>query len=179
MQPFLTSTQNGRVMTEKRNVLSVLVEDESGVLARISGLFSRRGYNIESLTVGHCEVTGLSRMTIVTNVEYVEQIQKQLHKLINVIKITNLTTAPYVDRELALIKVSTRNHRAEIIEIAELFRGRIVDVSDESVIIEATGDTEKINAFIQLISPYGIKEIARTGSLALTRGPKALKPKNL
>ncbi len=164
----------------KQNVLSVLVENESGVLARISGLFSRRGYNIESLTVGASETEGLSRMTIVTNVEHVEQIQKQLHKLINVIKITNLTTTEgFVGRELALVKVSTKTHRAEIIEIAELFRGRIVDVSDESVTIESTGDSEKVNAMLQLISPYGIREIARTGTLALTRGAKVLKPKKL
>lgn len=158
-----------------RKVLSILVENESGVLARISGLFSRRGFNIESLTVGPCETEGLSRITIITNVNNVEQIQKQLNKLINVIKITNLTELPYVDRELIMIKVSTRSHRAEIMEIAELFRARIIDVADDSLIIEVTGNQEKIDAIMQLLMPYGIKEIARTGSLALLRGNKAKK----
>ena len=155
-----------------RYVLSVLVDNESGVLARISGLFSRRGYNIESLTVGPCELEGLSRMIIVTK-DGVEQIKKQLNKLINVIKITDLSDLPFVDRELAIIKVSSRQHRAEIIEIADLFRSRIIDVSEESLIVEITGDTEKINAVIQLLTPYGIKEVARTGSVALLRGKKS------
>ena len=147
----------------KRSVLSVLVENESGVLARISGLFSRRGYNIESLTVGPSEQEGLSRMIIVTQ-DDVEQVKKQLNKLINVIKITDLSELPYVDRELALIKVSSKQNRAEIIEIADLFRSRIIDVAED--------DSEKINAVIQLISPFGIKELARTGSVALLRGKK-------
>lgn len=158
-----------------RNVISILVENEAGVLARIAGLFSRRGYNIESLTVGPCEVEGLSRMIIVTDIEDVEQIQKQLNKLINVIKITNLTQGAFVDRELALIKVSTKQNRAEIIQIADLFRGRIVDVAEESLVIEITGNTEKINAILQLLSPFGIKEVARAGSVALARGAKKLK----
>ncbi|MEB3314830.1 MAG: acetolactate synthase small subunit [Candidatus Melainabacteria bacterium] len=155
----------------KRSVLSVLVENESGVLARISGLFSRRGYNIESLTVGPSEQEGLSRMIIVTQ-DDVEQVKKQLNKLINVIKITDLSELPYVDRELALIKVSSKQNRAEIIEIADLFRSRIIDVAEDSLVVEVTGDSEKINAVIQLILPFGIKEVARTGSVALLRGKK-------
>lgn len=155
----------------KRSVLSVLVENESGVLARISGLFSRRGYNIESLTVGPSEQEGLSRMIIVTK-DDVEQVKKQLNKLINVIKITDLSELPYVDRELALIKVSSKQNRAEIIEIADLFRSRIIDVAEDSLVVEVTGDSEKINAVIQLILPFGIKELARTGSVALLRGKK-------
>ncbi|MFZ4084006.1 MAG: acetolactate synthase small subunit [Vampirovibrionia bacterium] len=155
----------------KRSVLSVLVENESGVLARISGLFSRRGYNIESLTVGPSEQEGLSRMIIVTQ-DDVEQVKKQLNKLINVIKITDLSELPYVDRELALIKVSSKQNRAEIIEIADLFRSRIIDVAEDSLVVEVTGDSEKINAVIQLILPFGIKELARTGSVALLRGKK-------
>ena len=155
----------------KKSVLSVLVENESGVLARISGLFSRRGYNIESLTVGPSEQEGLSRMIIVTQ-DDVEQVKKQLNKLINVIKITDLSELPYVDRELALIKVSSKQNRAEIIEIADLFRSRIIDVAEDSLGVEVTGDSEKINAVIQLISPFGIKEVARTGSVALLRGKK-------
>ncbi len=153
-----------------RNVLSVLVENEAGVLARIAGLFSRRGYIIESLTVGPSEIEGLSRMIIVTDIDDVEQIQKQLNKLINIIKITNLSALSFVDRELAMIKVSTKNNRPAIMEIANLFRSRIIDVSDESVIIEVTGDIEKVNAIVQLLSPYGIKEVARTGSVAIPRG---------
>jgi len=155
----------------KRSVLSVLVENESGVLARISGLFSRRGYNIESLTVGPSEQEGLSRMIIVTK-DDVEQVKKQLNKLINVIKITDLSELPYVDRELALIKVSSKQNRAEIIEIADLFRSRIIDVAEDSLIVEVTGDTEKINAVIQLLAPFGVKEVARTGSIAILRGKK-------
>ena len=153
-----------------KNVLSVLVENEAGVLARISGLFSRRGYNIESLTVGPCEVAGLSRMVIVTQLEDVEQIQKQLNKLINIIKINNLSEMNFVDRELALIKVSTKNHRPQIIEIADLFRARIIDVAEDSAVIEITGDSEKIDAMLTLLSSYGIKEITRTGSIAIARG---------
>lgn len=155
-----------------RNILSVLVENEAGVLARISGMFSRRGYNIESITVGESEVPGLSRMVIVTNIEDVEQIQKQLHKLINTIKVTNLSDLSYVDRELALIKVSTRINRGEIIEIANLFRARIIDVADDALIIEAIGDNEKINALIQILKPFGIKEVSRTGTIAMIRGKK-------
>jgi len=158
-----------------RNVLSVLVENEAGVLARISGMFSRRGYNIESITVGPSEIPGLSRMVIVTNIEDVEQIQKQLYKLINTIKVTNLSDLDYLDRELALIKVSTKNHRAEIIEISNLFRTRIIDVGEDSLIIEAVGDTEKLGALIQILKPYGIKEVVRTGAIAVQRGKKTLK----
>ncbi len=153
-----------------RNILSVLVENESGVLARISGLFSRRGYNIDSITVGETELEGLSRMVIVTHIEDVEQIQKQLNKLVNTIKIINLSELEYVERELALIKVSTKINRGEIIEIASLFRSRVIDVSDNALIIEAVGDAEKINALIQILRPYGIKEVSRTGSIAMSRG---------
>lgn len=153
-----------------RNVLSVLVENESGVLARISGMFSRRGYNIESITVGASEHAGLSRIIIVTDIEDVEQIQKQLHKLINTIKVTNLSEMSFVDRELALIKVSSKIHRSEIIEISSLFRSRIIDVADDSIIIEALGDNEKISSLIQILSPYGIKEVSRTGTIAMSRG---------
>lgn len=153
-----------------KNVLSVLVENEAGVLARISGMFSRRGYNIESITVGPSEEESLSRMVIVTNIEDVEQIQKQLHKLINTIKVTNLSEQEYVDRELALVKVSTKTNRSEIIEIANLFRSRIIDVADDTMIIEAIGDSEKVSALIQILRPYGIKEVSRTGSIAMSRG---------
>ena len=158
-----------------QRVLSVLVENESGVLTRIAGLFSRRGFNIESLTVGPTENPSYARMTITVNASNfaVEQITKQLHKLINVIKITDLTETTFVDRELALIKVSsTINTRSEIIQIADLFRGRIVDVAEEILIVEVTGEQGKINAIVHLLGKFGIKEIARTGRVALSRGVK-------
>ena len=153
-----------------RKVLSVLVENESGVLARISGMFSRRGYNIESITVGPSELEGLSRMIIVTDINDVEQIQKQLHKLINTIKVTNLSELDYVERDLALIKVSTKVNRSEIIEISNLFRCRVIDVADDSLVIEAVGGSEKVNALIQILQSYGIKEVARSGTIAISRG---------
>lgn len=152
-----------------RNVLSVLVENEAGVLARISGMFSRRGYNIESITVGASEHPGLSRMIIVTDLKDVEQIQKQLHKLINTIKVTNLSDLDFVERDLALVKVSTKVNKSEIIEIANLFRARIVNVADDALIIEAVGGAEKIDALIQILRNYGIKEVARSGTIALSR----------
>lgn len=158
-----------------QRVLSVLVENESGVLTRIAGLFSRRGFNIESLTVGPTENPAYSRMTITVNANSyaVEQITKQLHKLINVIKITDLTEASFVDRELALMKVSSSaSTRSEIIQIADLFRGHIVDVAEDVLIVEVTGDQGKINAIVHLLNKFGIKEIARTGRVALARGVK-------
>lgn len=159
-----------------KNVLSVLVENEAGALTRIAGLFSRRGYNIESLTVGPSEIEGLSRMIIVTNdIDDVEQIQKQLNKLINIIKITNLSKLDFVERELALIKVSTKNNRPEIIQISDLFRTRIIDVAEETLVLEVTGDSEKTNAIIQLLKPYGIKEVVRTGAVAIVRGKQSIK----
>ena len=158
-----------------QRVLSVLVENESGVLTRIAGLFSRRGFNIESLTVGPTENPAYARITITVNASNVavEQITKQLHKLINVIKITDLTESSFVDRELALIKVSSNTStRSEIIQIADLFRGRIVDVAEDILIVEVTGDEGKINAIVHLLSKFGIKEIARTGRVALSRGTR-------
>ncbi len=156
-----------------QRVLSILVENESGVLTRIAGLFSRRGFNIESLTVGPTENPAYARITITVNANNVavEQITKQLHKLINVIKITDLTESSFVDRELALIKVSSNTTtRSEIIQIADLFRGRIVDVAEDILIVEVTGDEGKINAIVHLLGKFGIKEIARTGRVALSRG---------
>ena len=161
------------MVSESQRVLSVLVENESGVLTRIAGLFSRRGFNIESLTVGPTENPLYARMTITVNASNVaiEQITKQLHKLINVIKITDLTETSFVDREIALIKVSsTATSRSEIIQIADLFRGHIVDVAEDILIVEVTGEQGKINAIVHLLSKFGIKEIARTGRVALSRG---------
>lgn len=161
-----------------KHVLSVLVENQSGVLSRISGLFSRRGYNIHSLSVGETEDPSISRMTIVVdaNEQILEQIKKQLNKLIDVIKVLELSDDVAVYRELALIKVrSKKETRAEIIEIANIFRARIIDVASESLMIEATGDQGKLTALINLLEPYGLKEVIRTGLTALERGNKELK----
>jgi len=158
-----------------RHTISVLVENKPGVLAKVSGLFSRRGYNIDSLSVGPTEDPTISRMTIVVRVEdkSIEQITKQLYKLINVIKIQDLDPAVCLDRELALIKVNTApNYRPEIIEIADIFRAKIVDVSLKSLVVEITGTEDKINAIIELLSPYGILELARAGKVAISRGNK-------
>ena len=162
----------------QKRVLSVLVENHSGVLSRISGLFSRRGYNIDSLSVGETEDPTISRMTIVADAdEYtLEQIKKQLNKLVDVITITELKEEQAIYRELALIKVSATNeNRAEIIEIAHIFRAHVVDIANESVVIEATGIQGKISALTNMLTPYGIKEVIRTGLTALERGEKELK----
>ncbi len=161
-----------------RHVLSVLVENQSGVLSRVAGLFSRRGYNIDSLSVGETENPAISRMTIVVRGDdyILEQIKKQLNKLIDVIKIIELKGDCSVLRELALIKVKTTgSNRASIIEIVDIFRARIVDVANETLTVEMTGDEGKIEAFIQLMEPYGIGEIVRTGLTALERGSKEIK----
>lgn len=157
-----------------RRILSVIVNDHLGVLNRITGLFLRRGFNIESITVGKTEQEGLSRMTIVVHVadeRTIEQIVKQLHKQVDVIKVIDITTEPSVERELALIKVlSPVSKRAELTNLIEPFRASIIDVSLESVTVQATGHTEKIEALIELLRPYGIKELARTGVTAIKRG---------
>jgi len=161
-----------------KHVLSVLVENQSGVLSRISGLFSRRGYNIHSLSVGETDNPSISRMTIVVDAsdQILEQIKKQLNKLVDVIKILELNNETAVYRELALIKVTTQKAtRAEIIEIANIFRARIIDVADVSLMIEATGDQGKLTALINMLEPYGLKEVIRTGITALERGNRELK----
>lgn len=161
-----------------KHVLAVLVENKPGVLVRVAGLFARRGFNIESLAVGKTLDTGISRMTIEVEADEktLEQVIKQLNKLINVIRISNLTTEPSVNRELVLIKVkaSARN-RAEIQQIVETFRAKIVDVSLDSLIIEITGNEEKLEAIALLLSHYGILEVVRTGKIALLRGSKTTK----
>jgi acetolactate synthase-1/3 small subunit len=160
-----------------RHVLSVLVENQSGVLSRVSGLFSRRGYNIDSLSVGETEDPKVSRMTIVVRGDdyILEQIKKQLNKLIDVIKIIELDPRQSVFRELALIKVKTGDNRASIIEIVDIFRAKIVDVANETLTVEMTGDEAKIEAFLSLMEPYGIAEIVRTGLTALERGNREIK----
>lgn len=162
-------------MTEDKHVLSILVDNQPGVLSRISGLFSGRGYNIESLCVAETMDPSVSRFTIVTkaNAPLVEQINKQLNKLINVIKVNELTGSPYVERELVLIKVKAKpESRAEILRIVDIFRGKVVDVGQDHYTIEVTGDEGKVAAILTLLKPIGIKEIARTGAIALYREPK-------
>lgn len=159
-----------------RHTLSVIVENRPGVLTRVAGLFSRRGYNIESLAVGNTENPASSRMTIVVDGDdrIIEQVTKQLHKLIDVLKITDITVEEYVDRELILIKVSAdANARAEIMQIVDIFRARIVDIGKKSLVIEATGDEGKINAITNALRPFGIKELVRTGKVAMVRSQKA------
>jgi len=155
-----------------RHTISVLVENKFGVLARISGLFSGRGYNIESLSVGETTDPAVSVMTIVTTGEdqVVEQITKQLHKLIDVIKVVDFMEIDHVEREMVLIKVSPRKEdRIEVLRLAEIFRGRIVDSGTTTFTIEITGEEKKIAAFIELVKPFGIKEFVRTGKVAIAR----------
>ncbi len=155
-----------------KHTLSVLVEDEAGVLTRIAGLFARRGFNIESLAVGPAEQFGISRITMVVpgDEHTIEQLTKQLYKLINVLKVQDITLTPCVERELMLIKVNANtSNRAEVIELAQVFRARVVDLSDESLTIEVVGDPGKMVAIIQMLNKFGIREISRTGKIALIR----------
>ncbi len=164
-------------MTLTTHTLSVLVEDKPGVLARVAALFSRRGFNIESLAVGATEAKNMSRMTIVVSVEDfpLEQITKQLNKLINVIKIVEQDAENSVSRELALIKVrADAGTRSQVIEAVNLFRAKVVDVSTESLTIEATGTQEKIGALLRVLEPYGIREIVQSGVVSLARGPRGI-----
>jgi acetolactate synthase I/III small subunit len=156
----------------EKHILSLMVENQPGVLSRIAGLFSGRGFNIESLCVAETAEADVSRITLVTcgNMVVIEQIQKQLNKLINVIKVVDFMNTPFVQRDLALIKVRAKpEHRAEILRITDIFRGRVVDVGSEYYTLEVTGDLDKIEAILGLLKPIGIKEIARTGTIALPR----------
>jgi acetolactate synthase-1/3 small subunit len=159
-----------------RHTLSVLVENKAGVLARVSALFSRRGFNIESLAVGPTENPDLSRMTIVADAESapLEQITKQLNKLIEVIKIVELDTAA-VQRELLLVKVrAPLADRSQVLQTAELFRAHVVDVNTDTVTLEATGTPDKLQALLAVLAPLGIKEMAQSGTVALGRGPRSM-----
>jgi len=159
------------------HVLSLLVEDKPGLLTRVAGLFARRGFNIESLAVGKSEIEGLSRITVVVDVEELplEQVTKQLNKLINVIKIVELEPNQSVTREHLLIKVRVDNiTRSQVLEAVNLFRARVVDVATDALVIEATGDSGKIQALLRVLEPYGIKEIAQSGLLAIGRGSKSI-----
>jgi acetolactate synthase-1/3 small subunit len=159
------------------HVLSLLVEDKPGLLTRVAGLFARRGFNIRSLAVGTTEIEGLSRITVVVEVEGLplEQITKQLNKLINVLKIVELDSSTSVQREHLLIKVRVDNStRSQILEAANLFRARVVDVATDSLVIEVTGDTAKVEALLRVLEPYGVKEIAQSGLVAIGRGSKSI-----
>jgi len=160
-------------MISTKHTLVALVNDKPGVLNRVANLFRRRGFNIESIAVGHTEQDGVSRMTILVSGDSatVEQARKQLDKLIDVIKVSDITHEGTVDRELALIKVKTTPQtRSEIMQMVDIFRANIVDVAPNSLIVEITGDEDKLESFFNLLRPFGIKEIARTGRLAMTRG---------
>ena len=164
-------------MTVSTHTLSVLVEDKPGVLARVAALFSRRGFNIQSLAVGTTEQKYMSRMTIVVSVEDspLEQITKQLNKLVNVIKIVEQDEDNAVARELALIKVrADATTRSQVIEAVNLFRAKVVDVSPESLTIEATGTTGKLEALLRVLEPYGIRELVQSGVVSLSRGPRGI-----
>jgi acetolactate synthase-1/3 small subunit len=158
-----------------KHTLSLLVDNEPGVLARISGLFSGRGFNIESLCVAETTEPNVSRITLVTrgDMHVLEQIKKQLNKVINVIKVFDFSSMPFVQRELAMIKIRARpEHRAEILRMVDIFRSRVVDVGAEYYTVELTGDEDKIGAFLELLKPMGVKEVARTGAIALAREKK-------
>ncbi|MCU0567009.1 MAG: acetolactate synthase small subunit [Oculatellaceae cyanobacterium Prado106] len=155
-----------------KHTLSVLVEDESGVLSRIAGLFARRGFNIESLAVGPAEQLGISRITMVVYGDdaAIEQVTKQLYKLINVLKVQDITEVPCVERELMLLKVNAgSSNRSEIIELSQIFRARVVDVGEDSLTLEVVGDPGKMVAIVQVLNRFGIREIARTGKISLVR----------
>ena len=165
-----------------RHTLSVLVENQPGVLARIAGLFSRRGFNIDSLAVGPTEHADVSRMTIVVNVEELplEQVTKQLNKLVEVIKVVELDPVVSVQRELLLVKVgadpATRSH---ILETVQLFRAKVVDVSTDAVTIEATGNVDKLEAFLRVLEPYGIRELVQSGMVAMGRGARSINDRSI
>ena len=159
-----------------KHILSVLVENKSGVLSRVTGMISRRGFNIESLSVAPTEDETLSRMTIIVDADKVgfEQITKQLHKLVSVYKISDYTYTDVVERELVLIKVqSSPERRHEVIEIASLFRAKVVDVGRATLTVEATGDANKLDALEDLLRAYGIRQLTRTGKIAMSRGHEA------
>jgi acetolactate synthase-1/3 small subunit len=165
----------------KQHTLSVIVENKAGVLSRVTGLFSRRGFNIESLAVGTSEEPGVSRITIVCigDDAQIEQVMKQLNKLIDVVKVSDITENERVERELALFKVSAEpgTSRAEVMQIAEIFRAQIIDVGTKTVVMQVTGDPDKIDALEKLLRQYGVKELVRTGRISVLRGSKTVSPR--
>ncbi|MBK5233549.1 MAG: acetolactate synthase small subunit [Thermoleophilia bacterium] len=169
----LEDLQVSRTLSGRKHVLSILVENRPGVLARVSGLFSRRGFNIDTLAVGPTEDPAISRITLTLDgaVHPIDQVTKQLHKLINVLKIRDMEPDDSVAREMALFKVSAAvENRAEIVQFAEIFRAKIVDVSRRALIVEVTGSHDKIEAFESMLRPHGLLEMVRTGEVALARG---------
>lgn len=159
-----------------RRVLSLLVEDKPGILTRVAGLFARRGFNINSLAVGPTEMKGFSRITVVADEDelLLEQLTKQLNKLVNVVKIVELEQSASVQREHMLIKVRVdNNNRSQVLEAVNLFRARVVDVASDALVIEVTGDSGKVNALLRVLEPYGIKELAQSGLIAIGRGAKS------
>src|SRR3989449_1340000 len=166
---------SGNGTEPRKHTIAVLVENKFGVLSRVAGLFSARGYNIESLSVGETLDPSASRMTIVVRGDefVIEQVTKQLHKLIDVIKVSDLTDDSHVERELVLIRVNAEpQHRAEVLRTADIFRAKVIDVTAASFTLEATGGEGKLEALIELLRPMGIQEIVRTGKVAIARGPK-------
>ena len=168
--PLTRELKKGEV---RRHIISITVKNEVGVLARIATLIAGKGYNIEDLSVGETHEKGISRMTleVIGDDIVIDQVVKQLRKLIDTLKVKDLTDIPHVERELALVKVHTASPRArdEVLRLTEIFRGRIVDVSPDTYTVEITGTTDKINAFVEMVRPFGIKEMARTGKVALKR----------
>ena len=168
---------SGGIRTGRKHVLSILVENKPGVLARIAGLFARRGFNIDSLAVGATDDTSISRITLTLDgaAHPIDQVTKQLHKLVNVIKIRDLQPGDTVARELALFKISCQDGdaRAQVMQFAEIFRGDVVDVSKRSVTVEVTGSQHKIEAFEEMVRPFGLIELVRTGEIAVARGRSA------
>ena len=165
-----------------RHTLSVLVENKPGVLARIAGLFSRRGFNIESLAVGPTESTDVSRMTIVVNVEDspLEQVTKQLNKLAEVIKIVELDPATSVTRELVLVKVgATTENRGQVLDTVQLFRAKVIDVASDAITVQVTGNAGKIADFLRIMEPFGIRELVQSGMVAIGRGPRSISERSL
>lgn len=171
----MTSDKNGNRLPHQSHTVVAIVEDKPGVLMRMASLFRRRGFNIESLTVGPSEELGLSRMTITVDGEGspVEQIEKQLYKLIDVVKVSDLSHEDTVSRELILVKVRCNNlNRNEILDIARVFRADIVDIATNSIILQAVGDTDKVAGLLKMCEPYGIRELSRSGRMAMVRGAK-------
>ncbi len=171
-----TVTTNGsRPKPATHHTVVAIVEDKPGVLMRVSSLFRRRGFNIESLTVGHSEAEGLSRLTLVIDGESapVEQVEKQLYKLIDVIKVSDLSHEDMIAREMALVKVRCNNiNRHELLDIANVFRADVVDIATNSIILQVVGDEDKVDGLIKMCEPYGIREVSRTGRVAMVRGTK-------
>jgi acetolactate synthase I/III small subunit len=172
-----TATLTGGPRVQEQHTITVLVDNKPGVLARVSGLFARRGYNIESLSVSITDNPDVSRMTIVVagDADVLEQITKQLHKLIDVLKVYDYLDTPMLERELALIKVNAEpGQRTELLQLIEIFRGKVIDVSDKTFVIEVTGSEDKIDAFEKQLETFGVRELVRTGRIAMMRGPRTV-----